>query len=685
MVPARPVPASCRAPARLLLAVFALAALLTGTHARADTWPDFKDDLKIAKPQVDPEADAEVLLWQIKVRDVENWPSYHSDISQYRRIKIFTDRGKEIAGQFAIPYRDKANVEDLEARTIRPDGSVVDVARNAFYKRTKVKESGRKVNVISFAFPSVERGCIVECRWTERQYEVTMGELTLSPDIPVRSTELWVCPIEDERYQYQLRSFNMQTPYFEDVPEKQAPNFRGSLEARPKAQAHFRKAVLPPMEATRQEPFMPPEHLVNPWMVFSYRFHTDPPPERFWSEYVRQEAEEVGRRTRADASVKQKAAELAAGAASDDQKLDRLHDFCRTKIHNIDEDAVGETNAAEEKASRSPAETLRRSAGGDEDIDYLFAALAGALGFEVRIARTSDRREYLFDPTFQLKQTLDELCVAVRRGPSWRYFHPAARYVPAGVVPWWEEGQQAILIDPTKESFESLPVSPPDSNRIEGKGRFRLLADGTLEGDASEAFTGQWSASMKEKLDHVSSEKRNEDLKNALLEQYPGAAVDSVRVEHASDADGTPTRSYHIRIPGYATRSGTRLLVPSEFFQTGAKPVLERPDRHNPIYFDFPDVRSDEVRIDLPESFELESSPDAGPFAVPGFVRLESSVQAGIDGKSLRLTRTEWRCENREIAFPASQYPTIKAAFDRMRELDGGIVALRLTGQASGR
>src|SRR5512143_2730155 len=312
--------------------------------ARAERWPDFKDDLKIAKPQVDPEADAEVLLWEIKVQDVWNPPAYHSDVSHYRRIKIFTDRGKEIAGSLDIPYEDKVNVADLAARTIRPDGSVVEVARNAFYKRTIVKASGRKVKAVSFAFPSVEKGCIVECRWTERRYQGLADGLALDLqlNVPVRTTELWVCPIVAEGLEFRMRSFNMPTPYFQDEA------------------GGFRKAVLPSTPAAFDEPSMPPEYLVKPWVVFSYHDRSEPPPDRLWSEFVRKDADYVERRTKADASVKQKAAELVAGAVSDDKKLERLDDFCRKEIRDINEDAVGANGGGDEKESGSAAETLRR-------------------------------------------------------------------------------------------------------------------------------------------------------------------------------------------------------------------------------------------------------------------------------------------------------------------------------------
>ena len=45
----------------------------------------------------------------------------------YVRIKILTEEGRKYA-DVEIPYfRDQANIVGLRARTIRPDGSIVDV------------------------------------------------------------------------------------------------------------------------------------------------------------------------------------------------------------------------------------------------------------------------------------------------------------------------------------------------------------------------------------------------------------------------------------------------------------------------------------------------------------------------------------------------------------------------------
>ena len=65
----------------------------------------------------------------------------------------------------------------------------------------------------------------------------------------------------------------------------------------------------------------------------------------------------------------------------------------------------------------------------------LFGAMAIAAGFEVRIARLSDRSDVFFDPSFANSYFMNTFDVAVKVGNQWRFFDPGNRYVPFGMFP----------------------------------------------------------------------------------------------------------------------------------------------------------------------------------------------------------------------------------------------------------
>src|SRR3984957_10421191 len=113
------MPALENASIRRLIAVLIFCAGSMPVHA--DDWlPIPPDDLKMRSEPLAPGAPA-ILLYRQVDRD-DNGPLE----SNYARIKILTEEGRAYA-DVEIPY-DKAteSVRGIQARTIHPDGSIVN-------------------------------------------------------------------------------------------------------------------------------------------------------------------------------------------------------------------------------------------------------------------------------------------------------------------------------------------------------------------------------------------------------------------------------------------------------------------------------------------------------------------------------------------------------------------------------
>ena len=76
----------------------------------------------------------------------------------YVRVKVFTERGKELHGKVELRYFDKNQDEDIAARTIKPDGTIVELDKSAIFERTIIRTRGVKIKVKSFTLPAVETG-----------------------------------------------------------------------------------------------------------------------------------------------------------------------------------------------------------------------------------------------------------------------------------------------------------------------------------------------------------------------------------------------------------------------------------------------------------------------------------------------------------------------------------------------
>jgi hypothetical protein len=132
--------------------------------AAGDDWkPVDPSELALKTPVVEKDADAEVLQWEVRVDD----DAEDLVFSNYIRIKVFTERGRESQSKVDIPFYGKYKIKDVAARTVKADGTIIELKKDDVFERTVVKLSGLKIKVKSFALPSVEPGSIIEYRWRE--------------------------------------------------------------------------------------------------------------------------------------------------------------------------------------------------------------------------------------------------------------------------------------------------------------------------------------------------------------------------------------------------------------------------------------------------------------------------------------------------------------------------------------
>jgi hypothetical protein len=88
----------------------------------------------------------------------------HNVIQEYVRLKIFTTRGRDEYGTVRIPYWGKTIISGVAGRTIKPDGTVVELKKeDVFNKVVERKKGGPKVQAIS----AVEPGSIIEYRFVK--------------------------------------------------------------------------------------------------------------------------------------------------------------------------------------------------------------------------------------------------------------------------------------------------------------------------------------------------------------------------------------------------------------------------------------------------------------------------------------------------------------------------------------
>jgi hypothetical protein len=627
-------------------------------------WNDV-DKALLAETQgvVDSEAPSETIFWEVHVTDTYEGDKVRSEIFHYRRVKVFNERGRDLESQVEIPYEQGQRVEVLGGRTIRSNGSIVELTSDAIFDRTTMKSAGLKGKAKSFAMPGVEPGSVIEYQWRNVRHSNYLWSVLIPAQraTPIRSMVMVFTPLTLQSWPYNMRIRAFNTTY----PEPE----------RGKKSLTIRLQAIPGLE---EEPNMPPKDQIRPWFFSEYTDSKEPPLDQFWKKSGKEELGEWKASLEVTPAVRRLADSLTSGQTDPAERVRSLHEFCRTRIRNVYDDAYDFTddqrNKLLEDRKRLPEETLRRGYGTDDDIIALLTALAQAAGFQSRVAITADRSEIFFQPRNRLPFQLSEAIAAVQVNGEWKFYDPANRNVPAGMLPWWEESQEALILDPDKPQFVPTQLSLPSRSLARRTGRLRLKEDGTLEGDVSQTFTGHQAARWRESLDHQSPEARLEAMRKDLLERWASAQIESLTLSGIDDPSQPFGIACRVSIPGYADRAGKRLLLQPEIFVRGKAPTFTSSTRTHWISFDYPWAEEDSITIELPAGYQIQADPAPGPLAIGKTIAHRMAVD--VDEHVISMHRYFALGMDGTIVIDPSEYGRVKKAFDAVHQRDGFTVTL---------
>src|SRR4051794_30000182 len=151
----------------LCLSFFSALVSLSSSFALAEQWtPPTPEELSMTSQPEVPGAPA-VYLYREETTD----DKLHM-FSIYVRLKVLTERGKEYSNVELNSVRGSngggLTVEDIQGRTIHPDGTVIPFTGKPYEKLVE-KNQGLKIMAKVFTMPDVEIGSIIEYRYKLRE------------------------------------------------------------------------------------------------------------------------------------------------------------------------------------------------------------------------------------------------------------------------------------------------------------------------------------------------------------------------------------------------------------------------------------------------------------------------------------------------------------------------------------
>src|SRR5262245_2726372 len=652
-----------------LLRAFALAAgvvacaLLAVAPARADKdWPPLPPEQKaLAHPAVEPDADAEALLWEVRVDDQLDPSGVLSIRDHFFRVKVFTEKGAQEWTQHEIDYPKKgATISDLAARTLRANGAVLTMDKKAISNETLVKTKEGQLKCISFALPGVEPGCIIEYRYREylRNEDVYASTYPFQLDIPVQTVVYRIRPLESPGLYMRQLTFHVQT--------QESPREKGY---------YVTRALNLP--AFTSEPDMPPENQVRAFMVL---FYTDSPQgtaETYWPEVGRARAEMFDRETKADDRIRSTARAATAGAVDPRDKLERIARWVRTDFRIVRAESDDSLKAYGLREPKDASDALRQMGGRYRDAELVFAALCRASSLEVRWVRVPSRSGIFFNPNMLHEGYLNSYQVAVRLDGQWSTFDPITRYLAWDMRPWDEESTLGLLCDRDSSRFIETGYSVADHSVFRRSADLTLAPDGTLAGSVRVSWSGHLNATMREQFDDVTPEELDSVATETQLEGGTTARFTHVTIARGHDESAPLGMEAQVELPGFASVTGKRILLEPAVFYAHRQPRFTSTSRRHPVYFRYPWTELDTVRVHIPPGWKVESAASGEPLAAESVCDYAAGVMVSDDETQVLYVRRFRMGIDGSIYFPVNSYPGVKQLFDAVQKRDR--VALTLT------
>jgi len=623
--------------------------------ARSKWEPIAPADLAATECKSYPGSSAEVLFRRttLDASRNESWSKV------YLRIKIYSPKGAEEIGVLGLEYLSWQSVWDLAARVTKPDGAATEYGKENYNDTVVVKTQDAKIKRKTLAVPNLEAGDVVEMQWTATFSDAEDYSGYCQDTVPVRECSLTVKGLKSD---YNIFSFN--------VAKTEGKQPGGG-------QAQLVMRDMPPFES---EPHMGPMRDVRGWFQLVttnpyLRWYSQP--DEIWKLISSYEEEDFGLITKPGLVIKEKAKELIQGAASDDEKLARLYDFCQANIDNLTYFDTPDLQKARKKLEgqgddkQSTDETLERKFGYPHHINELFASLARAAGFQVKLVLCASRNNTLNVLNSKGWLFVQDRLVAVQRGNDWELFSPGDYYSPAGMIDRSNEIAPYLRCEQDKVVYGQVPVAPAEKSPVVRKAHFQIDADGNLEGDVVISMGGHAGSSRKGSWANKQQAVIDEDFKTAITDRLPGAEVSEITWEHLRGNALPLVVRYKVKVPGYAEAAGSKMVFTPNYFEHKGAALFSAETRRFPIFFDYAWAEHDDIEYQLPEGFVIEAP--SAPAEV-GDVRGVMGVHYQLGYKPrkgvLSYHRDYALGGNGAVAFQAGAYPKLKLLCDAITRSD---------------
>jgi len=515
-------------------------------------------------------------------------------------IKILNERGKEDFSESHIDYDSTYETVELEyARTIKPDGTVIDVGTRHIRDVSKYLNfplySNARVYIISF--PEITEGASIEYKIKiHRNQLINKKDFIVS--YPLQAQE----PIIAANLSIILpRQRNL---YIKTLNDKYN-DFGASL--KPEIQSQKDRLIyswrFKNIPQIIPESNMPQSVEINPTMQAS-TFSS-------WQEVYNWWWKLTQDKIKADANIKDKVRELISNQNSEEAKIKAIYNFCAKDIRYV---AVEYGQAGYEP--HSAGDIFKNKYGDCKDQAILLVTMLKEAGFNAWPVLIPTKECYNLNEDFP--SVLFNHCIAavsVNPAPARRsgvkdkiiFVDPTAETCSFGDLPADDQGRQVLIFKEDGYKIQNTPFFPAEHNLIKQRLLIKVKSDETITAERSVFSYGIYDQGQRFWMLYTPPELIQESLKEKIQTISIGATLDSYYIKNLDDLNTPVILNYAFRGLEYFTIAGkTRIMPQLVNLDTS---LVAKDKRKYPIEFPVLDTKETIFEIEIPGNFVIKYMP----------------------------------------------------------------------------
>lgn len=595
-----------------------------------------------------PEAPAVILFRRGKLDMMDLRGEQFSSFEVHVRIKILTEEGKS-EGELELSHSRFYRLDELEARTIRPDGTVVPVAEDSIFEERSSRSE--KTFLTKLTFPAVEVGAMLDYRYRVHWSSIYfLDPWVFEADLPTLRSEItYVIPVSYgfNRWWQQKSERTIQQDLQDAGRDRILRVWMENVAPLPDEPSAFPAAAL-----TNR-------FLVVP-RVYGYAGQEYPLLES-WDDMAKVYEEGYSPFRRKSKKARKFFAPLLSSEPSPRAKIDKLHAWVRDEVRGLG----GIGLAVEEK--RDADEVFEERAGSNVEKALLLEALIDELVDDADLVWATSRWEDQPDLNVATPWWFDRVLVAVELDGETLYLDPDDDGLAAGRLRPDYEAMPALQVGARK--VVQLPSTPVEDHTRRVHLRLEVDDEGRVSGVGTLKLAGHpaWARLGWKETDEETLEAWTEWLED----NFDGYTIDAVEVEENVAAQ-TLRLGWDLEQREEDVLGDEATIRPSLPYGPRSQ-LFTLETRKTPVLLNYASRTDLTLELTWPEGWALEVPPaEAEHESLAGVYR--NQVEHDPAARSLRFDQ---RFEVRRGAFDAGpQYEALRNLYSQAEKADAQDIVL---------